>query len=43
MACAGARKKIVSKVHMAVDTFAHLLAIRVTPAGKQERAMPHTL
>lgn len=27
-----------SKVHMAVDTLVHLLAVRVTPADQQERA-----
>jgi transposase len=33
----GHKKKNGSKVHMAVDTLGHLLALRVTPAGEQER------
>jgi transposase len=34
----GAKKRKGSKVHMAVDTLGHLLALKVTPAGEQERA-----
>lgn len=34
----GHKKKKGSKVHMAVDTLGHLLALRVTPANEQERA-----
>jgi transposase len=34
----GHKKKKGSKVHMAVDTLGHLLAILVTPANEQERA-----
>jgi transposase len=34
----GAKKKKGSKVHMAVDTLGHLLALLVTPANDQERA-----
>jgi transposase len=34
----GAKKKNGSKVHMAVDTLGHLLALLVTPANEQERA-----
>jgi transposase len=34
----GAKKRKGSKVHMAVDTLGHLLALRVTPADEQERA-----
>ena len=34
----GAKKKNGSKVHMAVDTLGHLLALLVTPANDQERA-----
>lgn len=34
----GAKKKNGSKVHVAVDTLGHLLALRVTPANEQERA-----
>lgn len=33
----GHKKKNGSKVHMAVDTLGHLLALRVTPASDQER------
>ncbi len=35
---AGAKKRKGSKVHMAVDTLGHLLAMVVTPANEQERA-----
>ena len=34
----GAKRKKGSKVHMAVDTLGHLLALKVTPADEQERA-----
>ena len=34
----GAKKKKGSKVHMAVDTLGHLLALHVTPAHEQDRA-----
>jgi transposase len=34
----GAQKKNGSKVHMAVDTLGHLLALKVTAANEQERA-----
>ena len=34
----GAKKRNGSKVHLAVDTLGHLLALRVTPANEQERA-----
>jgi transposase len=34
----GHKKKKGSKVHMAVDTLGHLLALHVTPANEQERA-----
>jgi transposase len=34
----GHKKKKGSKVHLAVDTLGHLLALRVTPADEQERA-----
>ena len=34
----GAKKRNGSKVHMAVDTLGHLLALLVTPANDQERA-----
>ena len=34
----GAKKKKGSKVHMAVDTLGHLLALMVTAANEQERA-----
>jgi transposase len=34
----GAKRKKGSKVHMAVDTLGHLLALQVTPANEQERA-----
>jgi transposase len=33
----GAKKKKGSKVHLAVDTLGHLLALTVTPANEQER------
>ena len=34
----GHKKKNGSKVHIAVDTLGHLLALKVTPANEQERA-----
>jgi transposase len=34
----GAKRKKGSKVHLAVDTLGHLLALRVTPADEQDRA-----
>jgi transposase len=34
----GAKRKKGSKVHMAVDTLGHLLALHVTPATEQDRA-----
>jgi len=34
----GAKRKKGSKVHAAVDTLGHLLALLVTPADKQDRA-----
>ena len=33
----GAKRKRGSKVHLAVDTLGHLLALRVTPASEQDR------
>jgi transposase len=34
----GAKKRKGSKVHLAVDTLGHLLALAVTPANEQDRA-----
>jgi len=34
----GCKRKKGSKVHIAVDTLGHLLALKVTPANEQERA-----
>ena len=34
----GHKKRKGSKVHIAVDTLGHLLALRVTPANEQDRA-----
>lgn len=34
----GAKRKRGSKVHVAVDTLGHLLALKVTPADEQDRA-----
>ena len=34
----GAKRKKGSKVHLAVDTLGHLLALHVTPANEQDRA-----
>ncbi len=39
----GAKRKKGSKVHAAVDTLGHLLALRVTPADAQDRAQVATL
>lgn len=39
----GHKKKKGSKVHMAVDTLGHLLALLVTPANEQERAQVYEL
>jgi transposase len=39
----GAKRKRGSKVHMAVDTLGHLLALRVTPADAQDRAQVEAL
>jgi transposase len=39
----GAQRKKGSKVHIAVDTLGHLLALHVTPATEQDRAQVATL
>jgi len=39
----GHKRKKGSKVHMAVDTLGHLLAMHVTPANEQERAQVEEL
>jgi transposase len=39
----GAKRKKGSKVHIAVDTLGHLLALRVTAANKQDRAQVEQL
>ncbi|MGV1108072.1 IS5 family transposase [Xanthomonas translucens] len=39
----GYKRKKGSKVHMAVDTLGHLLAVQVTPANEQERAHVRSL
>ena len=39
----GAKKRKGSKVHMAVDTLGHLLALRVTAANEQDRAQVEEL
>ena len=39
----GAKRKKGSKVHVAVDTLGHLLALWVTPANEQDRAQVATL
>lgn len=39
----GHKRKRGSKLHMAVDTLGHLLALHVTPANEQERAQVETL
>lgn len=38
----GCKRRRGSKVHMAVDTLGHLLAVYVTPANEQERAQAST-
>ena len=39
----GAKKKKGSKIHLAVDTLGHLLALHVTPANEQDRAQVSAL
>lgn len=39
----GAKRRKGSKVHAAVDTLGHLLALHVTPADEQDRAQVETL
>lgn len=39
----GAKRRKGSKVHIAVDTLGHLLALRVTAANEQERDQVHAL
>jgi transposase len=39
----GHKRKKGSKIHMAVDTLGHLLALHVTPANEQERAQVEKL
>jgi transposase len=39
----GAKRRKGSKVHMAVDTLGHLLALHVTPANEQDRAQVERL
>jgi transposase len=39
----GAKRKRGSKVHMAVDTLGHLLALHVTPANEQDRTQVERL
>jgi len=39
----GAKRKKGSKVHMAVDTLGHLLALQVTPADEQDRSRVNQL
>src|SRR5918994_3368684 len=39
----GAKRKKGSKLHMAVDTMGHLLALRVTPATEQDRGQVEAL
>ena len=39
----GAKRKKGSKVHIAVDTLGHLLALHVTPANEQDRAQVERL
>src|SRR5215210_4427366 len=39
----GAKRRKGSKVHIAVDTLGHLLAVHVTPANKQDRAQVEQL
>ena len=42
-AMAGYQRRRGSRVHMAVDTLGHLLAVHVTPADEQMRAQVRTL
>ncbi len=39
----GAKRKRGSKIHVAVDTLGHLLALQVTPASEQDRAQVERL
>src|SRR4051812_32573303 len=39
----GAKRKKGSKVHVAVDTLGHLLALYVTPSNEQDRAQVEEL
>lgn len=39
----GHKKRKGSKVHAAVDTLGHLLALKVTPANEQDRAQVEQL
>ncbi len=39
----GAKRKKGSKIHIAVDTLGHLLALHVTPANRQDRAQVQAL
>src|SRR3712207_248899 len=39
----GAKRKKGSKVHVAVDTLGHLLAVRVTPANEGDRTQVEQL
>jgi transposase len=39
----GAKRRRGSKVHMAVDTLGHLLALHITAANEQDRSQVHTL
>lgn len=39
----GAKRRKGSKIHIAVDTLGHLLALRVTPANEQDRAQVASL
>jgi hypothetical protein len=39
----GAKRRKGSKVHAAVDTLGHLLALHVTPADEQDRAQVEQL
>jgi len=39
----GAKRRKGSKVHLAVDTLGHLLALHVTPANRQDRAQVQAL
>src|SRR5690606_16912569 len=39
----GYKRRKGSKIHVAVDTLGHLLALRVTPANEQDRAQVKSL